>query len=89
MLSALLVPVVEWFDRWDTGDVGSDTELAVFAVVLALAFVLLLSRLIANLALLLKMRSDPREGQHALPPVVRTRVFAGLMLPQISPPLQI
>lgn len=48
LITALLTPVVEFFDRWDPPGPSNDTEMAVFALCFALCLVLLVCRLIAD-----------------------------------------
>ena len=52
LLVALVAPIAECFDCWDAPGVSNDVEFAVFSLILALCLVLLVSRLIAFLALL-------------------------------------
>ena len=52
LLVAVVAPIAEWFDRWDAPGVSNDVEFAVFSLILALCLVLLVSRLVATLALL-------------------------------------
>ena len=49
MLAAVLVPVLEFFDRWDPPGPGSDTEFAVFGIVMLLCLLLAVSRVVASL----------------------------------------
>jgi hypothetical protein len=53
VLVALVTPICECFDRWDAPGLSNDAEFAVFCLILTLCLVLLVSRLIAALALLL------------------------------------
>ena len=50
LATTLLVPLSESLDRWDKPGLGNDTEFHLFAIVLFLALVLLLTRLIARAA---------------------------------------
>lgn len=50
LATTLLVPLSESFDRWDKPGLGNDTEFHLFAIVLFLALVLLLTRLVARAA---------------------------------------
>jgi hypothetical protein len=59
LLVALVAPIAECFDCWDAPGVSNDVEFAVFSLILALCLVLLVSRLIANLALLVDQFSIP------------------------------
>ena len=50
LATTLLVPLSESLDRWDKPGLGNDTEFHLFAIVLFLALVLLLTRLVARAA---------------------------------------
>lgn len=50
LITGLVSPVAELFDRWDPPGLGNDTELPVFALVLLLSLVLLVCRLMAFVA---------------------------------------
>jgi len=52
LLVALVAPIAECFDCWDVPGVSNDVEFAVFSLILPLCLVLLVSRLVATLALL-------------------------------------
>jgi hypothetical protein len=65
VLVALVTPISECFDRWDAPGLSNDVEFAVFAVILTLCLVLLVSRLVASLALLVgqfSIRHLPEPG---------------------------
>ena len=49
--AALLTPIAEYFDRWDSAGLANDTEFAIFAFVLTLTFVLVVCALVAEVAL--------------------------------------
>lgn len=51
LLVTVFAPVLEWFDRWDSAGLGSDSEFAVFVVCLALCLVLVLMKLLSAVAL--------------------------------------
>jgi hypothetical protein len=45
ILTSLLAPVSEALDRWDPPGLGNDTEMGLFALVLVLCLVIVVSRL--------------------------------------------
>lgn len=51
MLIGAFIPLLEFFDRWDVPGLSNDTEYAVYAFILAICLVLLLSKLISSGAL--------------------------------------
>ena len=51
VLSTILVPVSEFFDRWDAPGISNDTEFAIFALVLVLCLLLLVTKLVSALGL--------------------------------------
>jgi len=51
LLVALVAPIAECFDCWDAPGVSNDVEFAVFSLILGLCLVLLVSRLVATVAL--------------------------------------
>jgi hypothetical protein len=75
MLIGAVYPLLELFDRWDTPGLSNDTELKVYALLFAVCFVLLLSKLISSSALKLAFSSwrvflreervRPDEAEHA------------------------
>ena len=52
VLTTILVPIAEFFDRWDAPGISNDTEFALFALVLVFCLVLIVSRLVAAVGLL-------------------------------------
>jgi hypothetical protein len=84
MLMGSIIPLLEFFDRWDAPGLSNDTELSVYAFVFAICLVLLLCRLVASDALKfgflscwLLLRDDksiPLESAHisifAVPPLL-------------------
>jgi hypothetical protein len=86
---AILMPLIEFFDRWDPPGPSNDTELGVFVLVLALCLILLVSRLIASL--------DKLIGRVTLFCIQSSQVvrsperfyLADLITPDSSPPLRI
>lgn len=90
VLATFLVPLSEYLDRWDAPGIFNDTEFAIFALILTLGLVLLVSKLTSALAVLFVLASFPHlrgsepsqaaSGSHALK----------LFLPPLnSPPLRI
>lgn len=61
LLVSLLAPLAECFDRWDPPGLTGDTELPLFAFVLLLALVLLVARLVAVLALAIRLPQSRRS----------------------------
>jgi hypothetical protein len=59
VLSTILVPIAELFDRWDGPGISNDTEFAFFALMLLLCLVLLISRLVAVLGLQIRLVTMP------------------------------
>ena len=90
MLVTLLVPVSEYFDRWDAAGLTNDTEFALFCIVMLLCLVLVAARLVAARASRMWLASL------ALPPVagllrslVPEAVEPRPIPPLASPPLRI
>jgi hypothetical protein len=87
VLITLFAPLSECFDRWDPPGISNDTEFAIFAVIFMLCLILLVSKLIATIALMVNLvllsRFHPSE------------TFAGcfgfetFVPPLNSPPLRI
>lgn len=50
-LAALVTPIAEYFDRWDSAGLNNDTEFAIFAFVLTLTLVLVVCALLSQKAL--------------------------------------
>ena len=91
ILTSLLTPISEVFDRWDPPGFVNDTEMPLFTIVLLLALVLIVARLISVLRHLLLALIDHgrrhaaarRHGPEAGP------LHLLLATPQLSPPLRI
>ena len=58
LMTAFVVPALEWFDRWDSPGLLNDSEYRVFALVLVVCLVLLVSRLIVARALLVRLLAE-------------------------------
>lgn len=90
LLSVVITPVLEYFDRWDLPGLSSDTEFAIFALVLIVCLLLAVCKLLADHAH--RANNDVVELSYIEPPP-EPRVFARLMvaevIPSISPPLRI
>jgi hypothetical protein len=59
VLSTILVPVAEFFDRWDAPGISNDTEFAFFALVLMICLLLLVSKLVSSLDLRMHLVTMP------------------------------
>lgn len=59
ILTVLLAPISEAFDRWDPPGLGHDTEFAVVGFVFCMVLVLLVSKLIAMLSQSILLLSLP------------------------------
>lgn len=59
ILTVLLAPISEAFDRWDPPGLGHDTEFAVVAFVFCMVLVLLVSKLVAMLNLIILLLPLP------------------------------
>jgi hypothetical protein len=57
LMATFLAPLAECFDRWDPPGISNDTEFAVFALMFVLCLVLVVSKLIATIALLVDLVS--------------------------------
>ena len=90
ILTVILTPISEALDRWDPPGLSHDTEFAVFAFVLCITLVLLVSQLVAMARQDLPQVSEPviylRYTMH-LPAMVALR--AGCNCTGLSPPLRI
>ncbi|QNI36409.1 hypothetical protein [Edaphobacter albus] len=62
-LAICYAPLAELFDRWDTPGLFNDTEFTIFALILVLCLVLLVSKLIATLALIVHLVERDRHQQ--------------------------
>jgi hypothetical protein len=89
LLAAFFTPLVEFFDRWDAPGPSNDTEMAVFGLIIALCFVLIVCKLTAALATLISLVLMPGQRQSRGSPRRVARLFFSSIVPQISPPLRI
>ncbi len=90
ILTVIVTPISEAFDHWDPPGLGHDTEFAVFAFVLSLVFVLLVSKLVASLRqiiLLLPCLDQLFPNDEPSPSLVVLRISC--LSPDTSPPLRI
>ena len=90
ILTVLVVPISEAFDRWDPPGLGHDTEFAVIAFVFCIALVLVVSKLVAMLSQIILLL--PLPG--ALVPDKElgssiTSLHIGYLAAGLSPPLRI
>ena len=90
MMVVLLVPISEYFDRWDAPGLSNDVEFAVFTLILTLCLVLLVSKLIASLSLLIQQFSI-RHVQECSSPLVNDPLSAFMLIvpPRSATPLRI
>ena len=89
LLTALLAPLAEYFDRWDTAGLGNDTELGVFALIFILCLLLLVSRLISAFAQSIHLVILPYSQRSPGLTPLRSELFATTAPPLSSPPLRI
>lgn len=75
--AAILAPLAECLDSWDPPGLSSDTEFALFAILLTLCLVLLVASLIAFMALLVQLiaRRNARGPDAAGSPAWLTSAF--------------
>jgi hypothetical protein len=89
-LAAVLSPLMEFFDRWDTSGVPiNDTELGIFGCVLVFALILLVGKLTAALDKLVPTGTVFRPR---LSPSIAAEIGVEVMfaiVPHNSPPLKI
>src|SRR5260370_19290223 len=90
LLVTFVAPLSECFERWDAPGISNDVEFAVFALILALCLVLLVSKLVSGLALLSRLVSIAYRGRHPEPSVGahRTSLIAFFVPPLAFPPLK-
>lgn len=86
LLVTFVTPLSEFFDRWDPPGISNDIEFAVFVFVLALCLVLLVSRMIAVLALLIRLATQPHRAlaEHAV--IAHGVSPLAFFVPPLSPP---
>ena len=89
VLAAFLTPLVEFFDQWDPPGPSNDTELAVFSLILALAFVLLLAILGASLAGMVVFSLVLRMPRDHGSPSQKSPALCTFVIPPIPSPLRI
>ena len=89
-LAALLTPLVELCDRWDPpGPPMSDTEFSVFALILILCLILVVSKLVAARSKVLGLVTLFRLQDQPVFLSEDTCCFISIIPPHPSPPLQI
>jgi hypothetical protein len=89
-LAALVTPVAEFFDRWDSAGLNDDTEFATFAFVLMLTFVLVVCVLLCQLALrFVSLVTSLFEGASDDPRSSFASKHSGFPEPPIAAPLRI
>lgn len=89
VLIAILAPLAELFDRWDSSGFSNDTEFATFALIFVLCLVLLVSKLISVFAQrihLIELRC-PQPSELWIHP--RSEFFSPNISSLSSPPLRI
>lgn len=59
VLAAIVTPLSEAFDRWDAPGLSNDTEFGIFALVLFLVLVLLVSKLVALRSQIIVLTASP------------------------------
>jgi hypothetical protein len=90
LLVTFVTPLSEWFDRWDAPGLSNDAEFAIFALVLTLCLVLLVSRLVSTLALLIRLIAEPhRQPAERSGPMPAHSLIAFFVPPLSPPPLRI
>jgi len=89
-LAAFITPLVECFDRWDEPGIANDTEFAVFALILTLCLVLLVSKLLSVVALAMRLvaQSHSLDAESASAASAHS-LIAFFVPPLSSPPLRI
>jgi hypothetical protein len=88
-LAAFLTPIIEFFDHWDPPGPGSDTELAVFGLILTFCLILLVSKLVASLDKLVERIILFRIQTPRMVLSPERFYFTGVVTPHGSPPLRI
>lgn len=87
VLVTLLAPLCETLDRWDAPGLASDTEFAVFVLALSVTLVLLVSRLVAVLALRMSVLAELFADQAGCcVPAKSGLSFIAAVIPPLSPP---
>lgn len=90
LLSVVLTPVFECFDRWDAPGLGCDTEFAVFAILVIVCLLLAVCKLLRERAYETDFEELPAEfvDRSAAAPL-RLQRLALVVIPSVSPPLRI
>jgi len=60
LMVVLVAPLSEWFDRWDAPGLSNDVEFAIFSFIVTLCLVLLVSKLMASIAMQVELFSVRR-----------------------------
>jgi hypothetical protein len=90
VLATFLAPMAEYFDRWDSPGMSTDTEFAVFAVILILCLVLLVSKLIASLSMVISLTVTLYPRHHSQSKAFNSSCTFATFPPSLSaPPLRI
>lgn len=90
LLASFLVPVAEFFDRWDAPGLSNDTDFPLFLVVLFICLTLLVAKLISLRALSLRfVASLVRLPVASLFGKAAASVPSQLISSHTSPPLRI
>lgn len=90
LLTVVLTPVLEMFDRWDAPGLGNDTEMAAFCFVLLLCLLLAACTLIRRFGDRFKHKLVPMVWPDEVPLLYLEQVFADkLVIPPITAPLRI
>ena len=90
LLTVFLMPVFEFFDRWDAPGLGNDTEMAVFCVILLFCLLLAACTLIRHFADRSEDDLVPIVWPDEVPPFELEQAFLyKLIIPPISVPLRI
>ncbi len=89
-LAVFLAPLEECFDHWDLPGIANDTEFAVFALILTLCLVLLVSKLLSVLALRIGFVAQPHRQRSRPASLQQTNSPFAIFIPPIGPsPLRI
>ena len=86
LVATIAAPISEWFDRWDAPGISNDVEFAVFALILTLCLVLLVSKLVAALAMVIRLILLPDFQRAEEATVAQGTSLLDLFVPSQSPP---
>ena len=86
LLVTFVTPLSEWFDRWDAPGLSNDAEFAIFALVLTLCLVLLVSRLVSVMALRMRLIAEPYLARAEAWDTTATHSPFAICVPPLSPP---